>query len=324
MEAGGGDTALKRAPSWRAEVEVRMCTVRQQLAHAEAAAAERTDVPADTTTRFDAVREKLACAHEATRIPSPFERLRSWWTGERIDAAWESVLGAEAALVEVATEPDLLAMLPRLRAWMRLVLVDARRLAYEKAFDDFVRARSPDRTVIRQAYEETMAANREWHANLRTFRNLLFAVAGGLLLMLVGVGLWHALNPDFAEVCGRADGTAATSVCVAPTHGAVFAIALVGSLGGLLSSAFLLGKMHEAPSRYNVLAPQIVLKAVAGAATALVGLLLLVSDVVVAPPSGLDTTAGLIAYAALFGFSQQLLTQLVDRRAGDLIDASHG
>jgi hypothetical protein len=93
-------------------------------------------------------------------------------------------------------------------------------------------------------------------------------------------------------------------------------------LGGLLSSAFFVAKIEEVPSRYNVIAPQIVLKAVAGAATALLGLMLLTSNVIVAPSSGLDTTAGLLAYAALFGFSQQILTQLVDRRAGDLVSGS--
>jgi hypothetical protein len=77
--------------------------------------------------------------------------------------------------------------------------------------------------------------------------------------------------------------------------------------------------MEHAPSRYNLLAPQVVLKASAGAATALIGVLLVVSHVIVAPVGG-DSTAVLLAYAAVFGFSQQLLTQFVDKRGADLIN----
>jgi hypothetical protein len=59
---------------------------------------------------------------------------------------------------------------------------------------------------------------------------------------------------------------------------------------------------------------------VAGAATALAGVLLLQANLLVRP-AGSNTESVLLAYALLFGFSQQLFTQFVDKRAGNLIEA---
>ena len=89
-------------------------------------------------------------------------------------------------------------------------------------------------------------------------------------------------------------------------------------LGGLLSVAFGLGAVNVPPSRYNLRAAQAVLKPLTGAATALIGVLLVQSDILIAPAET-PSESLLLAYAAIFGFSQQLLTQFVDRRASELM-----
>ena len=91
-------------------------------------------------------------------------------------------------------------------------------------------------------------------------------------------------------------------------------IQVVGALGGLLSIAFGLGKIGTPPPRYNPRPAQAALKPVAGAATALVGVLLIQAG---SPAS----QSLLLAYAAAFGFGQRLLTQLVDQRASKLLEA---
>jgi peptidoglycan biosynthesis protein MviN/MurJ (putative lipid II flippase) len=59
------------------------------------------------------------------------------------------------------------------------------------------------------------------------------------------------------------------------------------------------------------------LKPITGAATALVAVLLLQSNLLLGPIE--QNQSMFLAYAVLFGFSQQLLTQFVDKRAVSLI-----
>ena len=95
---------------------------------------------------------------------------------------------------------------------------------------------------------------------------------------------------------------------------------MIGALGGLLAAILTLAGMSQPPSPYNVPSAQLILKVVAGAATALLGVALLQSGVFsgfIEPQPG----SHVIGYAALFGFSQQLFTGLVDRRAAQLLPA---
>lgn len=280
--------------------------------------------PARRECHVKAVEEALDDADAAIELDrgarSWWPRVHAWWTGQKITAAWEAVHRAEAELAEIGSDADALAALPQLRTWMRQVLTDRDELAgYERAFDDAVKARTIDRTLLRQGYQDAIAANVDWHASMRTFRNILFSVAAALALLLLGLAVWHVANPAVVSLCR---GTGRAAACFGegsrPAGRALIEVLLVGAVGGLLSSAFLLGRMESAPTRYNLLIPQVVLKAVAGAATALVGVVLVISQIVVAPV-GVQSTAALLAYAVAFGFSQQLLTQFVDRRGDDLL-----
>ncbi len=252
-----------------------------------------------------------------------WRRVREWASGEAITAAWESVHQAERELAAIETDAEALAALPQLRSWMSQVMSDRDLLSsYEQTFDDAVRAhRAPDRSTLRQAYQDAITSNVDWHASLRAFRNTLFCLGALLALLLVGLGVWHVLNASVVPLCSSDSRPTCfgTSGATSPAR-VIFEIELVGMVGGLLGTAFLLGRLEQAPSRYNLLAPQIALKAVGGAATALIGVLLVESELIVAPAGG-RSTAVLLAYAALFGFSQQLLTQFVDRRASDLLSA---
>lgn len=75
---------------------------------------------------------------------------------------------------------------------------------------------------------------------------------------------------------------------------------------------------RSAPSRYDPKAWQALLKPVAGSATALIGVLLIQADILLGP-SDSRSEALLLSYAALFGFSQQLLTRFIDKKAEALI-----
>lgn len=319
------ENPAKAANEWRAEIALRVRELRARLCHATAVHEHCRDQGDPDWLCEDAVFKSYACAVEvALEDASSVVRESSdpwdWWTGRTITVAWEAIHRAEAGLICISPNADALAALPQLIWWMEQVAADRHAVsAYKRQLQQLVDERKPDRMLLRQAYQYTIARNVEWHSSLRAFRNVLFAVAASLALALAVVSIWHAWQPDFVGLCSSSycfdgDGTSART--------GVIEIVLLGALGGLLSSAFLLSKVESAPSRYNLLAPQIVLKALAGAATALVGVLLVQSHFV--NHVGGNTDAELVAYAAVFGFSQELLTRFVDKQANTLLGTKSG
>jgi hypothetical protein len=244
--------------------------------------------------------------------------VHDWWTGSAVTAAWESVHLAEAELVEVAPEKDILALFPSVQGWMRDVMTPEKRAPYEKSLRAMQKGGADlDRAAVREIYTELIRANNDWHVKLRRFRNLLFGVSFVLGLVLVGLGVWHALHPETLSLC---KGTGKSRVCLGggKPHGySVLEVEAIGALGGLLSVAYMLTKTKEPPSRYNLSVAQAVLKPVVGAATALVAVLLLLAGIL--GPQSILSTESMLAYAAVFGFSQELLTRWVDKNAAELL-----
>jgi hypothetical protein len=280
-----------------------------------AAARKRSAVVASPEARAQAGAARRALdAAELAAVPERrwFWRIQHWWTGSALTRAWELVHLAEAEVVAISSTKSQAEMVPRLRSWLQLVLPSAGNLQrYEAEFDSWSGARV-DAIELRKAYQAAIAANIEWHSNLRAFRNVLFYVASGLLLLLLVLAACHPVGRSILQLGApdRSQGSARQL--------SVPLVELVGAFGGLLSSTFLLAKVEKPPTRYNVLAPQIVLKAIAGAASALVGLMFLQSGLVVTPPQS-PSEAVVLTYAVVFGYSQQLITQMIDRQSATLL-----
>jgi hypothetical protein len=182
-----------------------------------------------------------------------------------------------------------------------------------------------DRTLIRQAHQDALNANNEKHASLRTFRNLLHLTTALLTFLLLALAIWHAANKNFVSLCNHKPpkGTQPCFSGNSPAGRDVAVIELIGAIAGILSVAFALGSEKTPPSRYNVRVAQMLLKPAAGAATALIGVLLVQSGLIVSPAQSASEVL-FLAYAAVFGFSQQLLTQFVDKKAGKLLGEDSG
>jgi hypothetical protein len=177
-----------------------------------------------------------------------------------------------------------------------------------------------DRGAVSQAYQVATVANNDKHADTRTFRNRLIVAASALAVVLLVMALWHVFNRDFVSLCGNAsDGNADICYGGGSQSGrwAVFEVLLLGAAGGMLSLAFSLGGVRHAASRYSLRGPQTFLKPVAGAATALLGVVIVLSGLLVSPAG--TSPEVLVAYAAVFGFAQHLFTRFVDKRADALI-----
>lgn len=90
----------------------------------------------------------------------------------------------------------------------------------------------------------------------------------------------------------------------------------MGLLGGLLSIVIPLATGERIKTPYRVFNQQLVLKTLAGAATAVGGVLLLAGGVI--ETIKLESTAAILGYAVVLGFAQQIVTGAIDRRADAL------
>ena len=162
-----------------------------------------------------------------------------------------------------------------------------------------------------------MDATGSLQTEARTLRNTLLVASGALFVVLLLLGCMHVLNDCVIRVCTHD----AHKNLVCPGGGAsrgfdIFTVELAGVLGGILSVVIPLATGERIKTPYRVFNHQMLLKMLAGAATALAGVLLVESRVI--SQIKFDSTATLLGYAIFFGFSQQVLTGLVDRRASDL------
>lgn len=317
-------SSIWRHGIWRAEVEVRV----YELSHRLAAAIASRRLSKRREAAKGAVEISLEKARDQLRPPGTrWEGLVSWWTGDTIATAWEAVHEAEVRLVCLERNKAVKANLPWLLLWIRNAMEKSeRRSNYEKDLEDQEKKNTPpDRTKIEQAYRDVIVVNSERYANLRSFRNNLILVTGILLGLVCGLVLWHWLNVDVMALCSsKSKGALGPCLDGTKSHRWDLAlVAVVGAVGGMLAIAFGLANTEALPSRYDPRVWQVLLKPVAGAATALAGVLLIQSDLLISP-AGTRSESVLLAYALLFGFSQQLFTQFVDKQAGSLIEVDGG
>jgi hypothetical protein len=185
-----------------------------------------------------------------------------------------------------------------------------------------------DREVLRNVLRSVNSRSDLAHGNVRVFRNILIwlTVVLTLFLILTAIVAWN--DPTLFSVCGptvtvagsSAAPTATPTACPhgsVPVSGDVLMVELLGALGGLLSAVFFLKGLQAVRGPYGLPLAQGILKVPTGAAVALVGVWVLQRGVLglLTPQSG----DKIIAYAVLFGFAQQALTNALDTRASALI-----
>jgi hypothetical protein len=187
------------------------------------------------------------------------------------------------------------------------------------------------RAVLRDAMQVGYDAQDELYAQVRNFRNILFAGTVLLALLVIAVCIVGALQPGTIPLCFQPSNTAGTSpppttggesfVCPSttgyaarPTGGDVSIVALMGLLGGALSATFTIQKLRGTSTPYGVPVALAILKLPAGALTAITGLVLLYGKFIPGL-SELDSQGQILAYAIVLGIAQHLVTRFVDQKA---------
>lgn len=279
----------------------------------------------------------------AARPRGSFRRLRDRMTGGTLLSAYVSLHAAEAAAVRLLSAPQLQARLPLIRERVTSYLPkdDSRRVALGGVPDltgpvnqSPARPSGPAPAPVTLtpmlgedqliASEALTGANRtedrqQWE--VKRFRGLLVLTFAALVLVIAAVGILGSFRPAYFPLCG----TASTHFC--PNGGSspgvidIWLIMGLGMLGALLSGVIALSQSKPGGVHYSLSAVQALNKVGLGALTAVLGIIVL-RTLLSSHSTVLSGQPELLAAAAAFGYSQQLFTGLMDKKASGLQDAA--
>jgi hypothetical protein len=185
------------------------------------------------------------------------------------------------------------------------------------------------------------------------FRSVLVVACIVMLMLAGGVALLGAYRPWVIPVCFEPQSTG-TTVVVCPTdrsevlndrgrpvpgdptpgqidetvrdtvHGwDLFVVESVGLTAASVAAAAAIRRLRGSSEPYGLPIAVALLKMATGAITAFLGLLLMRGGFIPGL-SALDTPAQIIAWAAVFGYSQQLFTRYVDQQASAALGSVRG
>ncbi|GII80671.1 hypothetical protein Sru01_56530 [Sphaerisporangium rufum] len=309
---------------WRVHVTSRAAEIEAEAARALACDPDRPGLD----PLHQAIGRHLAATARYARERQGWRR---WLTGQAVEGAWSGVYGATVLLYGLLPAGELNARAAEVLATGRAYLPadDARlgQLAGRVVAGDIgERDRALLQSVLRAAYQDaSVESNR-----VRSFRNMLLGGVVVLSLIVAGLVAIGAAWPGAIPMCGNGTllaslGAHNIQVCPAgaggPSHGDVPLVALVGMLGAALATAASLSTRSELATKYSLAVAQNLLKAPAGVATAIVGLLILNSGFVPGF-AGLSSQTAILVWAMVFGYAQQVVTRFVDQRAATLLHAA--
>ncbi|MDR6863844.1 hypothetical protein [Phycicoccus sp. 3266] len=326
MGAGqGGEATAPRRRIWvqQVAVETNRLKMRVDAARARGDLTEPQEMVAVGVDGF--VERARAAAFRDDPIPG---RLANWWRGTLVEAAYRNMHSARSAMLDLYTDAELRAEIPMVvaRANATLHRDDPRRstIAELNALPT-ARLRPRMRRLVGDSYEKLDLE----HAQLRSFRNIVLLATAFLFVCVVVTLVFVARNPSWVPLCfdtGREKIIACPSrerVGAEPTAPDILVATAMGGLGGAFAAVLSIRNLKGTANPYDVPVALAVLKFPLGAMTAILGLVAIKGGF--APGlSNLDNQGQILAYALLFGFSQQALSRLLDKRAQDLLEGLPG
>lgn len=270
------------------------------------------------------VERARAAAYRDDPIPG---RVANWWRGTLVEAAYRNMHSARSGMFDLYTEAELRAEIPMVVARADATLHrDDPRLATIAELTalptSWLRPRM--RRLVGDSYERLDLE----HGQLRSFRNIVL-MAAVFLIACVAVTIGFICgHPAWIPLCF--DSTPELVSCpsrmtqgATPTWPDVLVVTGMGGLGGAFAATLSIRNLKGTATPYDVPVALAVLKVPMGALTAILGLVAIKGGF--APGlSNLDNQGQVLAYALLFGFSQQALSRLLDKRASDLLEGLPG
>lgn len=256
-------------------------------------------------------KRRLAVASEIVQ-----RRPSAWfaWTGVDVEGAWANIHAVEVALIRLSPADTVADKLPDIIAEASLALKpDDARLENLRHHAEHDTIRDRDRESIAHDVKAVFAAAVSEQVRARSFRNILFGATVALTLFAIGFAILGLLAPKWVSLCGAATQSVATcpSGESVPTRADVFLVELIGLFSASLVGSVAIRKMRGTSTPYAVPMASLLVKLPTGALTAVAGLLLLRAGVL-GPGVAASGTEQLVAYALIFGASQQALTRLIE------------
>jgi hypothetical protein len=280
-------------------------------------------------------------------------KLRTRIAGTIAGAAQQRTLGnldaVEATLLRLAPDSFVRGEMPSLQAHINrfLPVSDPRR---ERVSDLARKARAEalsdsERGVVVAALHASNTQRRRDLLRVRSFRNVMFSVAAVLVPMAAALALFGLARPTAIPLCFYPEERAmvvcptATEPVKAPKAtagnpqavdldgpiaravrpGDILLIEIIGLIAAIVASTVSLRNVRGTSTPYSLAVALALVKIPLGALTTVLGLLLMAGGFVPGL-SALDSSAQILAWGLVFGFSQQLLTRLVDQRANALLE----
>jgi hypothetical protein len=278
----------------------------------------------------DGVAELLGKARAAAfgQDPAP-RRPANWWRGVLVEAAYQNLHTARAEIVDLYDENELRAEIPTALAKAQSALHrdDPRRVAAEQLLQSPELQSDRVRPILRRLIGDSYMKLDLDHAQLRSFRNIvLLAALSMFVLVAATVGL-IAWKPDWLPLCFALDGGAqacpTSTGRTGPRYADIIMVALLGALGGGLTASLSIRNLKGTSTPYDVPVALAMLKVPLGAFTAILALVAIRGNFVPGL-SNLDSQEQILAYALVFGFTQQAMSRLLDQRAQTLMEGLPG
>jgi hypothetical protein len=205
-----------------------------------------------------------------------------------------------------------------------------------------------ERSLIVSVHNLVAREARQEITRLRSFARMLHWTAGLLAVAAIALGVLAAISPSKLPVCFNPGAnivcptstTAIPGFAAAPASGQpanippsvsdaavrndasgwdVPLVELIGLVAAAVAAAISLRGLRGSSKPFGMPVALAVLKLPTGMLTALLGLLLMRGEFIPGL-SALDSSAQIISWAIVLGYSQQLLTRFVDQRAQTVLD----
>jgi hypothetical protein len=279
------------------------------------------DIGASEQRRLREAKGRLKAADAIVK-----SRPRLWyaWTGVDVARALANIHAVEVTLIRLSDPATVAAKLPDIIADASLVLKPSdARLHNLHQYEQQRPLKGDDREAIAEDVKAVYAACADEHVRARSFRNILFAVAFVLTLFAIGFGILGWRAPQWVGLCD-ATPTQSEPTCPSgqsqPTGADVFLVELIGLFSASLVGSVAIRRMRGTSTPYAVPMASLLVKLPTGALTAVAGLLLVRAGVL-GPDLANSHTAQLVAYALIFGASQQAFTRLIDIQTQNVLDS---
>jgi hypothetical protein len=249
-------------------------------------------------------------------------------TGGTLMSAYISLHAAEAGAVLLLDTDQLKARLSSIyeQAVPYLPKGDMRLTALNGLMN--AKTAAPGRAGNWIAWEAPTYANKiedQQQLQVRHFRTMLAATFVGALMVSVSLGIVAHFASDYLPLCLATSKTA--TICPSgASKGSSSDVPLVlgmGAFDAALSVVVSFSGLKPPGVRYSLSTVQGLLKIAFGALTAFLGIMVL-STLASSDITALNSQLKLLVAAAVFGYSQQLLTSVLDRKATSLQNAAAG